>query len=206
MFGEAVEDASEFEDGGVYVTDIPDDYERSLRRRKLEVDIQLAEAQTRRSDAEAKLLHVQAITLALQLGETQGIPSNPRYHEVVRGAVNAAMLAPGQVPGDNIDAAQYLQMRGHTKAEIGHMAGEFGKALKLARLKVFGQTASTSTQDYGADEKEVFQYSRQNDREFLAAVYDEFMRRPLFQRVVAQRPSLSRQVRAALEGTRGYGA
>jgi hypothetical protein len=83
------------------------------------------------------------------------------------------------------------------------MAGEFGKALKLARLRLRGAAAPTTTQDWGPEEREIYQYSRQEDREFLAAVYAEFTQRPLYQRVVRGTPALQQQVHLALANTRG---
>jgi hypothetical protein len=60
-----------------------------------------------------------------------------------------------------------------------------------------------TTQDWGIDEREVYQYSRQADREFLAAVYHEFKQRPLYERVVQASPALQQQVRQALAGASG---
>jgi hypothetical protein len=167
------------------------------------VQIEALQAQARREDAEARHLHLQSVAQALQLCEQQGFTMNPRYEGLAREAVNAALLPPGQSPNGTLDAAQYLEMRGHTPAQIACMAGEFGKALKLARVTLRGQVAPTTTQDWGPEEREIYQYRRQEDREFLAAVYTEFTQRPLYQRVAQATPALQQQVHLALEGTRG---
>jgi hypothetical protein len=204
LFGEAVE--REGAAGALASTPQAEALEEEvecLQRRLLEVQIEASQAQARREDAEAKYLHLQSVAQAFQLCEQQGFTANPRYEGLAREAVNAAMLPPGQSPNGALDAAGYLEMRGHTPAEIARMAGEFGKALKLARVTLQGQAAPTTTQDWGPEEREIFQYRRQEDREFLAAVYTEFTRRPLYQRVVQATPALQQQVHLALEGTRG---
>jgi hypothetical protein len=104
-----------------------------------------------------------------------------------------------------VDAAEYLLLRGHTDKEVGSMAPEFGKALKLARVAIKGQPSETSTQDYGPAQREVYQYDRHEDRAFLDAVYDRFKERPLYQRVVQRNEALVQQVHKALEGQRGMG-
>jgi hypothetical protein len=202
IFGEAAEAAPEFESGDE-TRSVSDECERALKRRKLEADIQLAEAQKLREQAQARLAHLQGVAQALELGERQGM-AHPGYRDAAREAVQAALLPLGQAPGGAVDAAEYLRLRGHTSAEIAHLATEFGKALKLAWLKLTGHAPATSTQDFCSAERQIFEYSRQDHREFLDATYNEFTRRPLFRRWVTRDPSLAQRVHFALTGTRGY--
>jgi hypothetical protein len=174
-----------------------------LRRRLLEAQIEALQAQAKKDDAEAKYWHLQSAVQAHQVCEQEGMARNPRYEGQLREAVNAALLPPGKSPDGSVDAAQYLQLRGHTNAQIARLAGEFGKALKLAKVKLQGQVAPTTTQDWGPEEREIYQYSRQEERAFLAAVYEELQRRPLYQCVMRETPVMQQQVHRALEGTRG---
>jgi hypothetical protein len=200
IFGEAAEHDADYDSGDEA---LPDEEERALKRRKLEADLQLAEAQKLREQAQARLAHLQGVAQALELGAREGF-ATPSYHDAAREAVNAALLPLGQMPGQTLDAADYLKLRGHTPGEIAHLATEFGKALKLAWLKITGGAPTTSAQDFGPAERDIFQYSRQEDREFLDAAYSEFAKRPLFRRWVTRRPAMAQKVRLALTGTRGY--
>jgi hypothetical protein len=203
LFGEAVE--SEAAAGALASAPPAEALEEAacLQQRLQEVQIEALQAQARREDAEAKHLHLQSLAEAHRLCQAAGFEANLRYNGVLREAINAAMLPPGRRPDESLDAAQYLRMQGHRPREIACMAGEFGKALKLARLRLRGEVAPTTTQDWGQEEREIYQYSRQEDREFLAAVYEEFKQRPLYQRVVRATPALQRQVHLALANTRG---
>jgi len=149
-------------------------------------------------------MHLQALGLAAEQCVKQGYAWNARYQALAREAVNAAVLPPGKRAEGQVDAAEYLLLRGHTDKEVGSMAPEFGKALKLARVATKGQPSETSTQDYGPAQREVYQYDRHEDREFLDAVYDKFfMERPLHQRVAQRDDALVQKVHKALEGQRG---
>jgi hypothetical protein len=143
------------------------------------------------------------VAQALELGERQGM-AHPGYREAAREAVQAALLPLGQAPGQAVDALEYLKLRGHTDVEVAHLATEFGKALKLAWLKITGRAPTTSTQDFGAVAREIFEYSRQEHRDFLDAVYNEFTKRPLFRKWVTRNPTIATRVQCALTGTRGY--
>ena len=209
VFGEAVEAAAPVE-AAVEMQAVAEDLENELllaRIARERAHTTALIAQARKDDAEAKRAHLQNVELAMQVGQAQGFGNNWRYQELARAAVNAAMLPPGESPDGTLDAAEYLKLRGHTPEQIGRMSPEFGKALKAARLKVRGEPAPTATQDYGSDgriEREVYQYARQADREFLAAVYDEFKENHCTYRKVMQPDTAMRgQVRAALEGGRG---
>ena len=151
-------------------------------------------------------MHLQALGLAAEQCVKQGYAWNARYQALAREAVNAAVLPPGKRAEGQVDAAEYLLLRGHTDKEVGSMAPEFGKALKLARVAIKGQPSETSTQDYGPAQREVYQYDRHEDRAFLDAVYDKFfMERPLHQRVAQRDDALVQKVHKALEGQHGIG-
>ena len=161
-------------------------------------------AQAKKDDAKGKLAHLQGMELARQMRDAHGFTTNPRYQELARGAVNAAMLPPGESPDGMLDAAQYLhQVQGHNEEEVGRLAGEFGKWLKQRRLQERGEVAPTTTQDWGPEEREVHLYHREKDRVFLAASYTAFKERPLFARVCLPDLALQQRTRAALEGSRG---
>ena len=107
---------------------------------KLEdVQVEKAKANTMRVQMEAKLARLEAITAAVNLGEKMGFATT-NYQRQAREAINDAMLPPGQSEDQMIDATQYLEMQGLSSEHVGVLTGEFGKALKLARLKIFGDT------------------------------------------------------------------
>jgi len=142
LFGEAVERESAA--GALASTPQAEALEEEaacLQRRLLEVQIEALQAQARREDAEAKHLHLQSVAQAFQLCEQQGFTRNHRYEGLAREAVNAAMLPPGQSPDGSLDAAQYLQMRGHTPAQIARMAGEFGKGPEARASDAAGRSS-----------------------------------------------------------------
>jgi hypothetical protein len=136
-----------------------------LQRRLLEVQIEALQAQARREDAEAKHLHLQSVAQALQLCEQVRVYGKPEIRRAgERGCERrdaAARAEPRREPGCRPVPAD---ARPHPCAIVPH-GREFGKALKLARATLQGQAAPTTTQDWGPEEREIFQYSRQEDRE-----------------------------------------
>ena len=113
------------------------------------------------------------------------------------------MLPPGESRDGSLDAAQYLTLRGHTEQQIARLAGEFGKWLKARRISEGGSAGPTATQDHGREEREVYLYSRQQDRELLASAYEAFKQRPLFQRVCPGDRGMQQRAVKDLHGSRG---
>ena len=58
-------------------------------------------------------------------------------------------------------------------------------------------------QDHGREEREVYLYSRQQDRELLASAYEAFKQRPLFQRVCPDDEGMQQRATQDLQGSRG---
>ena len=61
----------------------------------------------------------------------------------------------------------------------------------------------TSLQSFGGEMREILMYSRQKDREFLAAAYEAFKQRPLFQRVCPVDQAMRDRALGDLQGSRG---
>ena len=102
-----------------------------------------------------------------------------------------------------LDAAEYLRLYGHTDEQIASMAGEFGRWLKLRWSNEGGGANMTSLQSFGGEMREILMYSRQKDREFLAAAYGAFKQRPLFQRVCPVDQAMRDRALGDLQGSRG---
>ena len=171
----------------------------------IEAQIALTRAQAKKADQETKLVALQCIALAEQMCCKLGFgfQTNGKYESMARAAVDAAMLPPGESRDGSLDAAQYLTLRGHTEQQIARLAGEFGKWLKLRRLSEGGSLGPTATQDHGSEEREVYLYSRQQDRELLASAYEAFKQRPLFQRVCPDDEGMQQRAAKDLQGSRG---
>ena len=89
VFGEAVE-------SGLASGPAPSEEDVAcLQRRLLKAQIEAAQAQARRDNAESKHLHLQNVVQAYQFCERQGLPMNSRYEILAREAVNAALLPSG---------------------------------------------------------------------------------------------------------------
>jgi hypothetical protein len=171
----------------------------------IEAQIALTRAQAKKADQETKLVTLQCVALAQQMCSQLGFgfQTNGKYESMARAAVDAAMLPPGESRDGSLDAAQYLTLRGHTEQQIARLAGEFGKWLKLRRLSEGGSLGPTATQDHGSEEREVYLYSRQQDRELLASAYEAFKQRPLFQRVCPDDEGMQQRAAKDLQGSRG---
>jgi hypothetical protein len=161
-------------------------------------------AETAALQARAKLDRIRAVAEALQVCEGAGFSCNPRYQELIRAAVDDALLPPGRRADEKLDAAAYLHLQGHTDDEVRRLAPGFGKLLKEARLRLQGSLAETSARDFGMEEREIFQYAKREDREFLAACYNEFREHHVtYRNVMNPDSSMRGRVAASLEGTRG---
>ena len=171
----------------------------------IEAQIALTRAQAKKADQETKLVTLQCVALAQQMCSQLGFgfQTNGKYESLARAAVDAAMLPPGESRDGSLDAAHYLTLRGHTEQQIARFAGEFGKWLKLRRLSEGGSLGPTATQDHGSEEREVYLYSRQQDRELLASAYEAFKQRPLFQRVCPDDEGMQQRATQDLQGSRG---
>ena len=179
VFGEAVE-ATTVAPVQVEAASSPPAVENWREQRLAELQIELAQAQNAHLQQEARKLHLETVEKALQVGDAQGYMANSRYQELVRKAVNARMLPPGENPDGMLDVAECLRLQGNGEMEVACLAGEFGKCCKLRKLQEHGKVAPTTTQDWGPDEKEVCLYHREKDRPCLAASYAAFKERPLF--------------------------
>ena len=66
-----------------------------------------------------------------------------------------------------------------------------------------GRDASTSAQDFGPAEREIYMYDRVEDREFLASAFKAFQERPLYKRVCPTDEGMESRALQDLQGSRG---
>ena len=103
-----------------------------------------------------------------------------------------------------IDAAELLKRKGHSPQEVTRLAGELGKALKTA-CEWTGRGEATT--NHGVGGNDVRMYHAHADAILLDAVYYNFERRELFQRVCAghgdAQTDLTLRVEEALQNGRG---
>ena len=171
----------------------------------------VSRAETRGStEADAhnnRVARLYAIKAAKEVADQWGFSLSEDLERQARQAVNEVLLPPGWEQRDMIDAAEYLRRRGHSETEIQHIASEFGRALKVAKEKLFGTVSITNVQEYGPvnTPNSTRKYNAREEAAFLNGVYELFKTRPLYQKAIQQNP-LSNQIEAALRGTRGFPA
>ena len=161
--------------------------------------MELVRAQRVQAEQETKLMWLQCVEKAMQMAQTLG-SMDPRYLQLARKAVSAAMVPPGEHPEHMLDALAYLLLQGHNAKEVHDLTCEFAKWLKQRWLQERGKEPETAKESKGSDE---YWYHREKDRLFLAASYAAFKERPLFARVCPPDTGLEQRTRAALEGSRG---
>lgn len=183
MFGEAVEENEDCE--------------------LLNAKVALTRAETARLLAERKVHTLQGLVVAHQFRDRLSTGLREKYDAAVIAAVEDAVLPPGKAAGDFMDAAEYLRVRGHTDEQIGRMAGEFGKLLKLRLSNEGLESDFTNTQHFGGDEREVLLYNRQDHRQLLDSAYEAFKQRPLFQRVCPTDSAMQQRALQDVQAGRG---
>ena len=150
-----------------------------------------------------------ALTAAHNLARAAGVPTGEGLQKAIADGVNSVMLPAGRQQGDMLDAADYLRRRGHTEDHINHIAGEFGKALKVAWEQLRGEDVVTNAAEFGSALSNVRKYHAQEDAMFMDEVYNLFKaKRALYRTICAgheeARAQTADQVAAALQNARGF--
>ena len=123
--------------------------------------------------------------------------------KTIRDAVHEVLLPPGQQQIHMIDAAEFLQRKGHGPQEVTRLASEFGRALKTASEGI-GRAATANHHELRSGSNDVQMYHAHTDAVFLDTVYRTFQGRDLYQRVCAAHDSeLEQSVSEALRNSRG---
>ncbi len=156
---------------------------------------------------EARRAHLTALSASYALATAAGIPLGDTHHKTLRDAVHEVLLPPGQQQIHMIDAAEFLQRKGHGQQEVTRLAGEFGRALKTASERI-GRAATTNHHEFRSGSNDVQMHHTHDDAVFLDTVYRIFQERDLYHRVCAAREDseMERSVSEALRNSRGMRA
>ena len=128
--------------------------------------------------------HLQDLAAACQLAQVINSTSRARLHARAQEAIDDLLLPEGDSRHEYVDAEQILRDRAYTEEQIRRLAGEFGKALKLAALHE-EHARQSSEQRFGADRKQVGRFHRTQDAGLAEDVLAMFRQRDLHRRVLA---------------------
>jgi hypothetical protein len=153
----------------------------------------------------SRLARLQAIKAAKEVADQWGLTVSADLERQAKMAIDEVVLPVAWEQKDMVDAAEFLRRRGHSEAEIRHLASELGRCLKKAKEHLTGTAAITNTKDYGPanGQNSTRMYNAVTEAAFLGGVYDVFRQRPLYQRHVQDQ---NKEIEAALQELRGFGA
>ena len=127
---------------------------------------------------------MQALSTAFQLAQAINSTSQARLRVEAQKAIDNVLLPPGDTTDQYIDAAGILQERAYTEEQVGRLAGELGKDLKMV-AESEGQSAQSNEQQFGPhDKKQIGLYHRVRDASLIEDVLSSFKLRPLYSRVM----------------------
>ena len=130
--------------------------------------------------------------------------ADARLRVEAQKAIDDVLLPQGESIDQFVDAATILRERAYTETQIGRLAGELGKDLKmLADLE--GRNAQGYEQEFGHDRHQVALYHRIRDASLIEAALSSFKRRDLYLRVMEARPDPIRARREQLLDRNGRG-
>ena len=156
---------------------------------------------------DAKRALLDALKSSHSLAQIAGIKLGDMHRKVIENAINEVLLPLGQEQRDMIDAAEFLKRKGHTPMEIARLAGEFGRALKTVCERTGQRETITNHHEFGGHGNDIRMYHAHGDSFLLDAVYYNFQRRELYQRVCTTRGDtqmdLTLRVEEALQNSRG---
>ena len=109
------------------------------------------------------------------------------HQKMYRDVVNQFLLSIGKQQNPMIDASEFLMRKGHDALEVKRLACEFGRSLKTACQRTGRADAVTNHHEFGCGSSDVRMYHAHVDATFLDAVYCDFQKRELYQRVCVAR-------------------
>jgi prophage antirepressor-like protein len=150
-----------------------------------------------------------ALTAAHTLAKAAGVLTGEGLQKAITDGVNSVMLPAGRQQADMVDAAEFLQRKGHAPEQIARLASEFGRALKAAWEQTRGTDVVTNAEEFGFAANNVRKYHAQEDAVFLEEVYTVFKANRALYRTVCSAYEESRaqtaiEVSAALQNARGF--
>jgi hypothetical protein len=124
------------------------------------------------------------------------LPLDARMRKEVQQLLADALLPDGERDADYVDAAQLLREYGHSEVQVGRLAGELGKDLKLAT----GGSTHEAAARFGAEtDKNIQRYHRQRDARAIQTVLASFMQRQLYHDVMGCSSRLCPNITRLLE-------
>ena len=140
---------------------------------------------------------LQDLAAACQLAQIINSTSQARLHASAQEAIDDLLLPEGDNRHEYVDAEQILRERAYSEEQIRRLAGEFGKALKLAAQRE-EHARQSSEQHFGADRKQVGRFHRTRDASLTEDVFAAFRQRDLHRRVlVGEEDPVARRKREA---------
>jgi hypothetical protein len=163
-----------------------------------------------RTDAQRwndKRAHADALSSSCTLAQLAGIPLGEAHHKTIRDVINEVLLPLGYQQSHMIDATEFWMRKGHDPLEVKRLACEFGRSLKTACQLTGRADVVTNHHEFGCGSSDVRMYHAHVDATFLDAVYCDFQKRELYQRVCVARgvaqTYLAMQVGEAMQNSRG---
>jgi len=157
---------------------------------------------------DARRARLDALASSHTLATQVGISLGEAHMRAIKDVLNEVILPLGRRQGDMIDAAEILERKGHTHAQIHRIASEFGRALKTAWERTHLEAPATNLEQFGSGENNIRKYHARDDALFIDAVYEAFQKRELYQRLCLDREKvrdqLAQSVQEALQNTRGF--
>ena len=135
----------------------------------------------------ARNARMQALSAAFHLAQAINSTSQDRLRVEAQKAIDDVLLPPGDTTDQYVDAAAILQERAYTDEQIGRLAGELGKDLKMVAENE-GRSSQSNQQEFGRDRKQIGLYHRVRDASLIEDVLASFKLRPLYERVMAGEP------------------
>jgi hypothetical protein len=152
----------------------------------------------------ARNARMQGLAAAYQLAQAINSTSQDRVRVEAQKAIDEMLLPAGDTTEQYVDAAAILQERAYTDEQIGRLAKELGKDLKMVAENE-GRSLQYNQQEFGRDRKQIGLYHRVRDARLIEDVLASFKLRPLYERVMAGVPDPISSRRHNLLSTQGRG-
>ena len=150
----------------------------------------------------ARNARMQGLAAAYQLAQAINSTSQDRVRVEAQKAIDGMLLPAGDTTEQYVDAAAILQERAYTDEQIGRLAKELGKDLKMVSENE-GRSLQYNQQEF--DRKHIGLYHRVRDASLIEDVLASFKNRPLYERVMAGAPDPLASSRHNLLSTQGRG-
>ena len=121
----------------------------------------------------ARNARMQGLAAAYQLAQAINSTSQDRVRVEAQKAIDEMLLPAGDTTEQYVDAAAILQERAYTDEQIGRLAKELGKDLKMVSENE-GRSLQYNQQEFGRDRKQIGLYHRVRDASLIEDVLASF--------------------------------